>query len=98
MDSIAKSGVIILCGNNKIKELDMSSINFMWQLDCENNNLISLKTNGTTIYHLRCQNNIFNSLFLKEINGLSTVNFSDNPNLKYICCEEKILINFQHKQ
>jgi len=94
VDSIAKSGVIILCGNNKIKELDMSSIKFMWQLDCENNNLTSLKTIGTTIYHLRCQNNIFNSLFLKEINGLSTVNFSDNPNLKYICCEEKDINKF----
>ncbi|MBK9255062.1 MAG: T9SS type A sorting domain-containing protein [Saprospiraceae bacterium] len=89
VDSIAKSGVIILCSFNKIKELDLTSLKFMWQLDCQNNNLTSLKLDGVRLFHLSCQNNLFTSLFLKQINNLSTINFSNNPNLRYICCNEK---------
>jgi len=85
----------LLCYNNNINSIDLSSIPNLTELNCSNNQLGSLNLNNNTkITTLHAQSNMINSinltndtalvsLYLQD-NVLPSINLSNNPNLQLI--------------
>lgn len=79
----------LLFNNNTISEIDVSQNILLEMLACDYNQLSTLDmSNNQNLQHLDCTNNQLTTLFVK--NGSQEVinNFSNNPNLIYICADE----------
>ncbi|WP_040491897.1 DUF7619 domain-containing protein [Xanthomarina gelatinilytica] len=87
------------CSNNQITSLDVSELTQLRELVCDNNQVTTIDlTNARNLVELRCSNNQLTSLYLK--NGSETLpnslSFDSNPNLEYICVDERELNNVQY--
>jgi Leucine-rich repeat (LRR) protein len=77
------------CSSNPLTSLSLASSPKIQYLSCGNSSLTSLDvsnlSNLTTLY---CGNSFLKTLFMK--NGINETNldFSNNPNLKYICADD----------
>jgi uncharacterized repeat protein (TIGR01451 family) len=81
------------CYGNLLPSLNVSGLTNLEYLYCSNNQLTSLNVSGlTNLYGLNCQNNQLTSLLLKNNNSdWGNLEFSENPNLQYICADEEDL-------
>jgi Leucine-rich repeat (LRR) protein len=87
----------LYCSNNKIETIDSNPLSTLRRLYCDHNQLKTI--NASKLSHLEefnCNNNNIASLFLK--NGIYGFNdFSNNPNLEYICADEGLETSFLQK-
>ena len=78
----------ISCSNNQIAALNLVNTIHLQSLYCSNNQLTTLNlSNLTSLQNLFCANNQLTSLFIKNGNFESNLQFSENPNLEYICAD-----------
>ncbi len=87
----------LYCSSNQLTNLNTSNNVALTRLYCSSNQLTNLNTNtNIALYYLYCNNNQLTSLFIK--NGKNElIDFSNNPNLKYICADESQFANIQTK-
>jgi Leucine-rich repeat (LRR) protein len=85
------------CFNNQLTNLNVSSNTVLTTLNCGSNQLTSLNVSSNTgLTTLSCGSNQLTSLYIK--NGKNeTINFSQNPNLQYICADEGQFVDIQNK-
>ncbi|MDR2205142.1 MAG: leucine-rich repeat domain-containing protein [Flavobacteriaceae bacterium] len=91
--------IYIYCEQNQISELNVSNCTSLKEFSCSGNQLTTLDvSNNTQLTHLYCFSNQLTSLYIK--NGVTKTfntntnpfgagyNFSNNPDLAYICVDE----------
>lgn len=85
----------LTCEHNQINSLNITDLFGIEYLSCLDNQLQSLDvSNLIYLKNLFCNNNQLTSLYIK--NGIKeTVNFFNNPNLKYICADEEQIPQIQ---
>ena len=78
------------CNNNLLTSLDTSHNLDLWTLKCQNNQLTSLDVSHCVHYlsTIDCSNNQLSTLFIKNGLNESSLIFTGNPNLNYICADE----------
>lgn len=87
----------LYCNNNLLTSLDLNPTNQIYRIFCRNNNFISLDLQAASklISLDIIQNSKLKQLNVK--NGIKQqLGFSQCPQLKYICCDETELANFQY--
>ncbi len=72
----------LYCKNNLLYNLDVSGFKKLTQLDCSNNKLVTLFIKNDTV------NTEFGINSCIRIFGLPCLDFSNNPDLKYICSDQ----------
>lgn len=86
----------IACDNNLISAMDLSTNLLLGTLNCSHNLLTTLDISPLeNLTNLYCGYNNLTSLFLKNGNATTIVQFNENPNLNYICCNEEDIIAYQ---
>jgi len=93
--------VALDCKNNLLTSLILKNPK-LFQVYCNSNMLSTLDvSNLTNLIQLYCSNNDLKSIFIKGSGykgGFETVfDFIGNPNLKYICANESVLVDIQNK-
>jgi uncharacterized repeat protein (TIGR01451 family) len=84
----------VLCVQfNQLTNINLNGITTIHGLLCYNNQLTTLDlSNQDDLTTLQCQNNQLTSLYVKngspEGNIVYPLNFSGNPNLQFICCDD----------
>ena len=85
------------CNDNLLTNIDISTFSRLYYLNCQNNfittlNFHSFDSEGIDdpLYFF-LDNNQLTSIFIKNGKSESTFTFSNNPNLQYICSDEKDL-------
>lgn len=74
---------------NQLTALNLNDCINLFNLDCRSNLLTTLDTsNCSNLYYIYCLDNNLISMYLKNGQYQSTVNFANNPNLSYICCDD----------
>ncbi|WP_125723689.1 DUF7619 domain-containing protein [Flavobacterium ustbae] len=83
----------IKCINNKITTLDLTQLPSFTKLECSYNQLKTLDLSDLNkLSEFSCSNNQLTSLFIRNgSNESGYLNFSENPNLEYICADESQL-------
>jgi uncharacterized repeat protein (TIGR01451 family) len=84
----------LYCNNNQLTSLDLLGLESLTILNCSLNKLTSLNVQFlTNLEYLYCINNQLTLLKIKGANIFNHLNldFFDNPNLTFICCDEKII-------
>ncbi|HBD26054.1 T9SS type A sorting domain-containing protein [Flavobacterium sp.] len=80
------------CYANNLTTINLSSLTKLEQLICDNNRLTTLDlSNSSNLNEIRCWNNQLESLNLKNGKIESTITIFNNPNLRFICCDEEQL-------
>lgn len=90
----------IYCFQNQLTVLNISGLSNLMQLNCRNNQLVNLDlTNQTHLNILNCSNNNLTTLYIKNDSNESSLNldFSNNPNLQYVCADDFQLTQVQDK-
>ena len=89
----------LFCSNNQLPSIDVSGLANLYELRCKGNQLTSLNVLGlTNVRYLSCDGNQLMSLFIKNANIFwNDLDFSNNPNLNYICADEEDLSLVQNK-
>jgi len=84
------------CWNMNLTSLNINGLTNLKILDCSSNKLTSLDISECSkLTEIRCSKNNLQTLFVK--NGmLTSISFSDNPRLKYICVDEVRLNDIQN--
>ncbi|WP_159780566.1 leucine-rich repeat domain-containing protein, partial [Flavobacterium sp. 9AF] len=92
------------CKNNQLTNLDISQNINLRHLLCSNNLLTTLDASFNSVMNeLICNNNQLNSLFIKNNNESwlyyygSSLDFSNNPDLQYICADDEDITMIQQK-
>lgn len=86
------------CYSNQLTLLDVSGLTNLQRLYCNSNQLTSLDVSGLTkLMNLWCQGNQLTTLFMKNGSVETTLDFSNNPNLQYICADESQIADVQNK-
>ena len=86
------------CQNNQLTSLNISNASNIANMDCSNNLLTNLTTeNIHTLYGLDCSYNNLTQLSLKNNFTQTNLNFSANPNLRYVCADDIELVGIQDK-
>ncbi len=84
------------CDRNQLTSLDVNSNIALTQLSCHTNLLTSLNvSSNSALTLLYCGANQLTSLFIKNGSNENSLNFSDNPNLQYICADESQITTIQ---
>jgi Leucine-rich repeat (LRR) protein len=82
----------LICSNNKITSLNLSGLTKLRDINCSGNKLSVLDVSELIwLDFLGCSNNKLTSLFIKNGRNEYVVDFSNNPNLNYICADESEL-------
>jgi hypothetical protein len=80
------------CSYNQLSALNLENLPSMTELNCGKNNITTLNTSDLiNLWGLNCWGNQLESLFLKNGKEQGSVNFNENPNLKFICADESEL-------
>jgi Leucine-rich repeat (LRR) protein len=85
------------CDFNQFTTLDVQGLTNLQELRCSSNQLTTLDVQGlTNLQKLYCYgNNQLSTLYIKNGSIETSLNFSSNPNLAYICCDEDQLASVQ---
>lgn len=86
------------CSSNNLTTLDLSHFPKLWLLQCNANQLTTLDaSHNLDLHSIECRINNLSELNLK--NGIveTTVDFSTNPNLAYICVDEAQTATIQNQ-
>jgi uncharacterized repeat protein (TIGR01451 family) len=80
---------LLWCSNNLLTNIDVQGLNNLIEFSCSGNQFSTINAqNLPNLLILRCTNNFqLSSLFIKNSNILWNLDFSNNPNLLYICCD-----------
>jgi Leucine-rich repeat (LRR) protein len=102
LESLDVSGLTnlqqLFCYFNSISSLNMSGLENIQFLNCTYNRLVSLDVSGLVYLRvLSCSNNLLTSIFLKNGSNESSLDFSNNSNLKYICADDSQISDVQNK-
>ena len=89
----------LFCSNNQLPSLNVSGLTNLEDLQCSNNQLTSLDISGlANLQSLKCSYNQLNTLFIKNNYILGQLfEFSNNPNLQYVCADEEDISLVQQK-
>ncbi len=88
----------LTCHINQLTTLDVRGLNNLLNLLCSRNQLTALDVQGITkLSMLQCNNNQLTELYIKNGSIETNVTFNDNPQLRYICCDEGQLSSVQSK-
>ncbi|NTW91805.1 MAG: T9SS C-terminal target domain-containing protein, partial [Erysipelotrichaceae bacterium] len=81
------------CNYNKLASLDLTGLTTISTLECFHNQLKTLDISDlVNVKSLRCDQNQLTSLFIRNgSNEGNNLNFSQNPDLLYICADESQL-------
>lgn len=90
---------ILDAASNQLTSIDVSSNLDLQTLDCSNNELVTLdlsqNSNLTTIY---CSDNQFlETVFIKNGKFETSMSFSNNPSLNYVCADENQIIQVKNE-
>ncbi|MET3028888.1 T9SS type A sorting domain-containing protein [Flavobacterium sp. UW10123] len=85
------------CINNKLTALDLTQLVSLTKLECSYNQLKMLDVSDLgKLEELNCSNNGLNFLYIRNgSNEAKNLNFSENPNLLYVCADESQLSQVQ---
>ena len=92
--------LVIRCSNNLLTTLDVNNLSNLSNLYCNNNLLNTLDTNNLIhLTNLNCSSNNLTTLYIKNGSNESSLNldFSNNPNLQYVCADDFQLTQVQDK-
>lgn len=88
--------VDLRCAANQLSSLDLKGLTNITIFECYLNQLKTLELSDLKkIKRLRCDQNQLNTLFIKNGSNETELNFSKNPDLKYICADESQLSQVQ---
>ncbi|MBJ2124087.1 T9SS type A sorting domain-containing protein [Flavobacterium sp. IB48] len=88
--------VDLRCAANQFSSLDLKGLTNITIFECYLNQLKTLELSDLKkIKRLRCDQNQLNTLFIKNGSNETELNFSKNPDLKYICVDEGQLSQIQ---
>jgi len=80
---------ILLCHENNLTELEISDLTSLMVLECNENELKYLDCSSTQeLVGLNCSANDLDYLNIKTGSDFQDFEFSDNPDLAYICCDD----------
>jgi len=85
------------CINNKLTALDLTQLASLTKLECSYNQLKMVDVSDLgKLEELNCSNNELNFLYIRNgSNEAKNLNFSENPNLLYVCADESQLSQVQ---
>lgn len=88
---------VLECANHEITNLNVAGCTGLQTLDCSKNKLPTLDLgSATNLQTVDCSNNLLTSLLIK--NGMNeTVEFLNNPDLMYICCDNSQMQDIQNQ-
>ncbi|MDW8850843.1 T9SS type A sorting domain-containing protein [Flavobacterium sp. MMLR14_040] len=88
----------IKCGYNQLGTLNLSGLTNLLNLECYHNQLNTLDLSDLNkIEQFSCYQNELTSLFIRNgSNEGKTLDFSQNPNLQYVCADESQLADVQN--
>ncbi|WP_310559432.1 T9SS type A sorting domain-containing protein [Flavobacterium sp.] len=92
--------LVIRCENNLLTTLSVNNLPNLSDLFCNNNMLSTLDTsNLTQLGKLNCASNRLNTLYIinNSIEAPIYLDFSNNPNLEYVCADDFQLTQVQEK-
>ncbi|OXA98914.1 DUF7619 domain-containing protein [Flavobacterium pectinovorum] len=87
----------IKCGYNQLASLNLNGLTNLLNLECYHNQLSTLDLSDLNkIEQFSCYQNELTSLFIRNgSNEGKTLDFSQNPNLQYVCADESQLVDVQ---
>ena len=74
------------CDHNLLSNLDLNNINQFYSIDCSFNRLTNLDISNKRNLMVNIKNNELVTIILKN-NSTENIDFSFNPNLRYICAD-----------
>lgn len=84
--------------NNQLQNIFFGNLAYVRTLYCENNQLTTLNLNNfQNLDILSCANNNLTELKLKNFKIEQYIDFNNNPNLQYICCDAEQLVYVQNQ-
>ena len=92
--------LVIRCNNNLLTTLGINNLSNLRHIYCNNNLLNTLDTNNLIhLTNLNCASNNLTTLYIKNGSNESSINldFSNNPNLQYVCADDFQLTQVQDK-
>lgn len=76
------------CANTQSTTLDVNNLHNLQVLYCERNQLTTLDINNSPyLNNLRCNDNLLTTLFIKNGRNEEFLDFTNNPDLQYICAD-----------
>jgi Leucine-rich repeat (LRR) protein len=79
----------LYCSNNQLTSFNVQGCTFLNYLNCSNNQLTTLDLQYIPmIYEMNCSSNFLQSLNIKNGFDYYNFDFSNNPNLQFICCND----------
>ncbi|MGV3696758.1 DUF7619 domain-containing protein [Flavobacterium sp.] len=76
------------CYDNNLTSLTLEGCSGLVSVNCGANNLSTLDVSDSQPTTIICAYNSLTSLYIKNGRNEPQVNFSNNPGLRYICCDE----------
>lgn len=87
---------LFICYSNQLSELDISQNTLLQSLRCFDNQIASLDASANiNLITLLCQQNELTELNIKNGSTADLLNFSDNPNLFFICADDEEVTSVQ---
>jgi hypothetical protein len=84
--------------NNQLQNIFFGNLAYIRNLYCENNQLTTLNLNNfQNLEVLSCANNNLTELKLKNFKIEQYIDFNNNPNLQYICCDAEQQVYIQNQ-
>ena len=80
--------ITLNCDFNQLTSLDLTDSNLIESLTCNNNLLTQLDASNLRWASINCNNNLIVNLFIKNGGSEPSLDFSNNPTLRYICADE----------
>ncbi len=88
----------LACWENQLSSLNVSGLVNLRQLHCSLNQLSTLDLSDLSLFtSLTCNSNQLTSLFIKNGSNEAYLEFSNNPDLQFICADESQLVDIQNK-
>lgn len=88
----------INCGGNQLTSVALSDLASLERFSCTNNQFTSLNFNGLVNFkEFYCYSNPLVSLFIKNGRNETTLEFSGNPTMRYVCVDESQQTSVQTK-
>lgn len=81
---------LVSVGDNDLSNIETSGSNNIKHLHCFNNKIEHMDINNLSkLDNFNCSSNELKSLFLKNGREISFLEFKNNPDIKYICCDNQ---------
>lgn len=88
--------VTIQCMDNNMTSLTTNNLPLLEDIVCYNNQITSIDAStAPNCMYIDCHNNQLNILIVKNGRGPGSADFSNNPNIHYICADENEISYYQ---